>query len=320
MHRRAINALLQTDQDPDVPENDYEFHSQGIIDVLNELLKDFNANKDEKVAEEEKAVAAHEALMEKKRSALKTAEEGKTSAEEAIDECKEKIAEATDTLIQAEAELKDNQLYLKDLTERCEVKAKEWDQRSQMRADELTALTKALEIIKGVEGLEAERAMFLLQGKGMKNDEEQAAPAAPVGVHHTSGVDVMEDDVGDLSLSFLQKGTPRSRVEKLLQQSNSQAAALDAKRVKAIAVLAEEGKKLGSTMLLSLAMKLGPDPFKKVKALIQALIERLLKEMAEEAGHKGFCDTELGKAKTTRDFQLEKTQSLSAELEKTQSL
>merc|ERR1719313_2411848 len=83
-------------------------------------------------------------------------------------------------------------------------------------------------------------------------------------------------------------------------------------------VLAQEGKKLGSTMLLSLAMKLGPDPFKKVKALIQALIERLLKEMADEAGHKGFCDTELGKAKTTRDFQLEKTQKLNAKIEKLQ--
>merc|ERR1719146_1919 len=154
---------------------------------------------------------------------------------------------------------------------------------------------------------------MFLQGNGASS-EEKAAPA--IAVRQTSAVDVMEDDVGDLSLSFLQKGTPRSRVAKLLQSSNSQAAALDAKRVRAIAVLAQEGKKLGSTMLLSLAMKLGPDPFKKVKALIQALIERLLKEMADEAGHKGFCDTELGKAKTTRDFQLEKTQKLSAELEK----
>merc|ERR1719171_2764508 len=160
--RRAIDAFLQTEQDPDVPESDYEFHSQGIIDLLNELLKDFSATKDEKVAEEEKAQAAHDALMEKKRAALKTAEKGKTSAEEAIEECEAKITEATDTLIAAEAALKDDQLYLKDLTERCELKAKEWDQRSAMRADELTAITKALEVIKGgAKDKEAARALFL---------------------------------------------------------------------------------------------------------------------------------------------------------------
>jgi chromosome segregation ATPase len=82
----------------------------------------------------------------------------------------------------------------------------------------------------------------------------------------------------------------------------------------ALSFLAAEGQRLGSTMLVATAMKLGPDPFKKVKELIQKLIERLLKEMAAEAGHKGFCDTELGKAKTSRDFEHERTQKLSAEL------
>merc|ERR1719326_1981474 len=36
---------------------------------------------------------------------------------------------------------------MKDLTERCELKAREWDQRSQMRAGEVKALTMALDII-----------------------------------------------------------------------------------------------------------------------------------------------------------------------------
>merc|ERR1719272_2738517 len=91
---------------------------------------------------------------------------------------------------------------------------------------------------------------------------------------------------------------------------------LDAMKIQALEFVASEGRRLGSTLLLSTAFKLGPDPFKKVKQLLQALVERLLQEMADEAGHKGFCDTELGKARTSRNFEHERTQKLSAELEK----
>merc|ERR1719379_1519496 len=93
--RRALNALMQT-SDPEVPEQDYEFHSQEILDVLDELKKDFEANKEEKLEESEKAKETHDKLMEKKQSSLETADGQKTDAEEAIDECKEKITEATE--------------------------------------------------------------------------------------------------------------------------------------------------------------------------------------------------------------------------------
>merc|ERR1719161_1891062 len=102
----------------------------------------------------------------------------------------------------------------------------------------------------------------------------------------------------------------------LKKAEDTDATALEARKVRVLETLAQKGRKMGSTMLMSTALQLGPDPFKKVKDLIQKLIEKLLQQMADEAGHKGFCDTEMGKAKTSRDFELEKTQKLSAELEK----
>merc|ERR1719426_784043 len=125
----------------------------------------------------------------------------------------------------------------------------------------------------------------------------------------------MEDDIGDLGMEFLQKSlqksqSPRSQAITLLQKvrvvdSAYDSATLEQHKQQALSFLVAEGKRLGSSMLIATAMKLGPDPFKKVKVLIQKLIEKLLKQMAEEAGHKGFCDTEMGKAKTTRDFEHE---------------
>jgi predicted nucleic acid-binding Zn-ribbon protein len=185
-----------------------------------------------------------------------------------------------------------------------------------MRADEITAITKALEVIVGgAKDVEATRAMLQVQDAA---DDSSSSEAEAKTISDHRALDLVDDEVGDLGVAFLQeKGTIRAQAMKFLKKTEDfSETSLEFRKRRVLQTLAQKGRKMGSAMLMATALQLGPDPFKKVKDLIQSLIEKILQQMADEAGHKGFCDTELGKSKTSRDFELEKTQKLSAELEK----
>jgi hypothetical protein len=99
-----------------------------------------------------------------------------------------------------------------------------------------------------------------------------------------------------------------------LQGSSVSAQGREAQKESALSVLRQEGQRLNSLTLLSLAERAAADPFKKVKGLIQKLIERLLTESKNEATKKGFCDTELAKSRKDRDFRFQEAKDLSADL------
>jgi len=79
--------------------------------------------------------------------------------------------------------------------------------------------------------------------------------------------------------------------------------------------LRSAGIRLKSGQLSNLAVRVMADPFVKVKGLIQGLIDDLYKEAAQEATKKGWCNTQIGKAKNDRDSQYNDITKFVAEME-----
>merc|ERR1719428_2079309 len=71
---KSIKAVTSLLQQPGVPMEDYSFHSEEIISMLEDLKKDFVDTKNQIDAEEVKSIAAHDAFMQGKTSEKKAAE------------------------------------------------------------------------------------------------------------------------------------------------------------------------------------------------------------------------------------------------------
>jgi septal ring factor EnvC (AmiA/AmiB activator) len=79
--------------------------------------------------------------------------------------------------------------------------------------------------------------------------------------------------------------------------------------------IASEGQRLHSKRLTLLSEKLAADPFAKIRGLIDDMITKLLEEANADAEKEGWCDTEMGKSKVTRNKLSEEIDGLDAAIE-----
>jgi len=79
--------------------------------------------------------------------------------------------------------------------------------------------------------------------------------------------------------------------------------------------LASRAEKTNSRILELVASRAKSDPFAKVIGMVKNMIQKLMEEANDEASHKGFCDTEMGTNKVTRDTKTALVAKLEADIE-----
>merc|ERR1719473_72293 len=126
-------------------------------------------------------------------------------------------------------------------------------------------------------------------------------------------IEIMSSDevsgAGDKHLPGLVQTTAKVSYVQLRSENRSPAQGI------AAGFLRDRAARTSSRMLSLLAVKVEADPFKKVTKMIKDMIQKLMEEATEEAEHKGFCDTELGTNKITRDSKTDEVASLTATIQ-----
>jgi len=158
--KKALAAFLQQASDleqmPDsdlfkeAPEaNAYSFQSGGVIDILEKLKDEFTAKKTDLDKEELAAQQGFESISQQLADNIENAEHEISKKTATRAETAQLKAEAEGDLASATKERDEDQTYLDDTKALCRTKSADYEQRQTLRAGELEALKKAIEIIGG---------------------------------------------------------------------------------------------------------------------------------------------------------------------------
>jgi len=254
--------------------NAYEFQSDGVINLLKKLQDEFRTKLGECQKAEMNSKHAFNMVVEDltdlvANSKKAISEKTKTKAMK-----EEKKAEDSKQLQATEIVKADDEKVLAEMTAECTQKKESFDEKQQLRAEEIEAIQKAIEVMKSPE-VSANAEKYLTVG------------------------------------SLAQTGATS-----LVQKSTSTMQGVH-RRIRSF--LESEGQRLHSKNIALLVEKMNADPFAKVKTMIDSMITRLLEEANADADHEGFCDTEMGKSKITRNKLSEDIDGLQASIDEGKS-
>merc|ERR1712194_603070 len=127
--------------------NSYEFQSGGVIEMLEKLLDKFIAERTTLEKEEMNSKQAYDMLMQDLKAQIAQASQDRDEKSAFKAETLQSKADAKGDLEDTTSTRDADQKYLNDLTATCGQKASDFESRQQLRAEEIEAVEKAIEII-----------------------------------------------------------------------------------------------------------------------------------------------------------------------------
>merc|ERR1719199_771650 len=151
-------AFIQSDPEENLAEsmmapqsNAYEFQAQGVIDMIQGMKDNFEQEQSDLEKKEMNAKFSFETLSQDLKSQIEDGTQDKTEKEAEKADALKSAGQAKADLASTTGTRDDDSKYLADLTATCEAKSASFAERQQLRAEEIAAIEKAIEILASPE-------------------------------------------------------------------------------------------------------------------------------------------------------------------------
>jgi len=238
--RRTILSFLalqtKTHQDPlavSAPQAAaYEFQSGGVVEMLENLLDQFTKEKSDLEKEEMGAKHAYDVMMLDLKGSISNAENQRGLKAKTKASREETAAAAKGELSQTTASRDEDATYLEDLNAQCESKSNDYAERQQLRAEELEAIQKAIEIINSPEvsgnedkHLNLVETSFLLRASTRVDPTQQEVVAylqSRANKYSSKNLDLLAEQISADPFVKVKKMID-SMITRLLEEANEEA-------------------------------------------------------------------------------------------------
>merc|ERR1719158_1597781 len=141
--RSTVMSLLQQP----VAAKSYNSQSGAIFGILKQMKETFQTNLADQTKDEEHATQQFGDLKSAKTKEMKAASDQIDANEAELASTKQKLSDAKQDLADTRDALEADTAFLADLKSKCSDMDKQWEARSKMRNDELTATQDAINIL-----------------------------------------------------------------------------------------------------------------------------------------------------------------------------